>query len=243
MADFAVSVIAPRRNPISAVSRGSPGFCDAPSSAGKVVKPQATTADQGCRTAPFRGESKTWGGMAQVGVDLRRRGDDRRASAALCVERAEFLSQEERAMVQAVFRDGLTVKQVAALTACGGGGESGECGGAACGLAQHSSRTPQVAGRIESRARTLRKRLRGITSRLVSPKFEFVASFLEPADQAKRRLLGLPCWPPLRRRVGQECVIRGRSMRQAAALLGVSLHAVRRELAAINALFEARQTR
>lgn len=67
--------------------------------------------------------------------------------------------------------------------------------------------------------------------------------FLEPADQTERRRLGLPCWPPKRRAVAQEVFINGRSSREAADALGLSIHAVRREMNAINALFEARGTR
>jgi DNA-directed RNA polymerase specialized sigma24 family protein len=89
----------------------------------------------------------------------------------------------------------------------------------------------------------MRRRIRRLTQRLLSPKFEFVMRYLDPADQAERSRLGLPCWPPRRRQVALHAVVLGRSLRGTAAALGVTMHAVRREMQAINALFEARPDR
>lgn len=161
-------------------------------------------------------------------LDLRRRSTNAsgREAARLCVERAVHLAPGERETVLAVYRDGVTVKDLAAITAGDG------------------IRHPAVGIRsADSAARALRRRLRLITARLLSAKFEFVIAFLEPADQAERRRLGLPCWPASRRQVAELCIVQGRSMREAARALGGSLHAVRREMSAIHALFEARQWR
>jgi DNA-directed RNA polymerase specialized sigma24 family protein len=125
-----------------------------------------------------------------------------------------LLPEGERAALTAVYRDGMTVKQLAALRSS-------------------AARDP----------RSLRRQLRRTSARLLSPKFVFVAAFLEPADQAERRRLGLPCWPPRRRAVAEQCIVRGFSIREAAAALGLTFHAVRQELSIISALHEAAKTR
>lgn len=145
--------------------------------------------------------------------DLRRRSRAGRDAAQHCIELARLLRPGDRAALLAVYRDGMTVKDLAALAPSG----------------VHS-------------ARALRRRLRSISTRMLAPKFEFVAAFLEPADQSERRRLGLPTWPPTRRAVAQQCVINGLSMQKAARVLGITLHAVRREANAIHALFEATGT-
>ncbi|MBL8747310.1 MAG: hypothetical protein JNK58_13270 [Phycisphaerae bacterium] len=142
--------------------------------------------------------------------DLRRRSTSGREAAQRCVELARHLRPHERATVLAVYRDGMTVKELAALQS------------------------------IDGDPRSLRRSLRRMSARVLTPKFAFVASFLEPGDQAERRRLGLPCWPPRRRAVAEQCVVHGLSMREASAALGLSLHAVRHEMGTINAIFEAR---
>lgn len=74
--------------------------------------------------------------------------------------------------------------------------------------------------------RTVRRRLRRLINRMASERFLFVlAQHLS--------------WPLGRRRVGEACVLRGRSMRAAARELGLSVHAVRRHLAVVSAMYQA----
>ena len=77
-------------------------------------------------------------------------------------------------------------------------------------------------------ARTLRRRVRVLVALMLSPRFLFVVQRMSR-------------WTPRRREIAHACEIRGLSQRQAAADLGLSLHAVRREANAINALFAAEQ--
>lgn len=73
--------------------------------------------------------------------------------------------------------------------------------------------------------RAIRRRLRGLVRRMLSPRFEYV---LRHRDG----------WPPTRRRVATACVLQGRTMRQAAEDLRLTLHPVRRHMAAIDVLVE-----
>ncbi|USN99697.1 MAG: hypothetical protein H6810_03290 [Phycisphaeraceae bacterium] len=75
-------------------------------------------------------------------------------------------------------------------------------------------------------ARTERRRLRRLVTRVLSPRFAFVI--------ASRR-----AWAPTRRRVAMACVVQGLSMREAGAALGLSLHSVRRQMDAVEALYLA----
>lgn len=74
-------------------------------------------------------------------------------------------------------------------------------------------------------ARTVRRRVRKLAERIASPAFNFV-------------LLHKDAWTPTRRRVAERCVLGGVSMRAAAEQLGTSLHNVRKEMNAINALID-----
>lgn len=145
-----------------------------------------------------------------------------RRAAQTCVERCVRLPGRDRSLVLAVYRDGARVKDLASIV-----GATGDDDG----------------DRARSSARVLRRRLRVLTGRLLSPKFEFVLAHLEPADQAERRRLGLPTWSPVRRAVAESVVIHGRSLREATRVVGASFHTVRREMSAVNALFEARAGR
>lgn len=78
-------------------------------------------------------------------------------------------------------------------------------------------------GRSALTARAARRRLRGLIARVLSPRFVFVV---------ERRT----AWAASRRRVAMACVVRGLSLREAAAALGMSLHAVRRHMDAVDAL-------
>ncbi len=73
--------------------------------------------------------------------------------------------------------------------------------------------------------RAVRRRLRRVVQRVLSPRFQFVAS--------RRR-----SWPPTRRRVASACVLEGFTLREASRRLGLSLHSVRRHHDAIQAMFE-----
>jgi len=81
--------------------------------------------------------------------------------------------------------------------------------------------------KLQSRSpRAVRRRARALVQRMLSPRFEFV---LRHRDQ----------WTPTRRRIATACILEGRTMRDAAASLRVSLHMVRRHMDAITALAEA----
>ena len=125
-------------------------------------------------------------------ADLRRR--RRREYAEFLVEHAQFALPADRALIEAIHRDGLSAQEVAALTG--------------------------------APARTVRRRARLLAERLLSPRFAFV-------------LLRREQWPAGRRRVAAACVLQGRTMRATARHLRLSLHAVRKEMSIIDALFEA----
>lgn len=125
--------------------------------------------------------------------DLRRR---RRADdAERLVIRAQWLAEPDRALVEAVYRDGQTTVELARL--------------------------------LETDARRVRRRVKKLVGRLASPKAMFVAQHGER-------------WSPMRRRVAIACVLHGRSLRESADELGLTLHTVRLHAHAIDALFEAR---
>ena len=124
-------------------------------------------------------------------IDLRRKRS--RDLAEIVADHAQWALPDDRAIIWAIYRDGLTAQQVAHLR----------------------SESPRV----------LRARVRRIVARLVSDQFRFV---LRKRDG----------WPQLRRAVGGACVLQGRSMRDAAAFLRLSLHQVRREMGVIHALMD-----
>ncbi len=84
----------------------------------------------------------------------------------------------------------------------------------------------QVAALNGSSPRSVRRRARLVVERLLSPRFTFV---IVRRDQ----------WPAVRRRVAVACVLQGRTMRETARHLRVSLHTVRKEMSIINALCDA----
>lgn len=127
-------------------------------------------------------------------ADLRRRRS--RELSELLVAAAEWTAPEDRAVIHAIYRDGMTARALAELR--------------------------QVPARV------VRRQVRRLASRLLSPRYLFV---VRNRDH----------WPSLRRRVATVCVVHGRTMRQAAEFLGVSLHTVRREMSIVDALFNATQ--
>jgi len=83
-----------------------------------------------------------------------------------------------------------------------------------------------LAELLNTPARSLRRRVRRLVQRVLSERYVFVAH--------RRRE-----WSPTRRRVAEACVLGGRSLREAASELRLSLHAVRRHADAIHAMYEA----
>ncbi|MFG0326942.1 MAG: hypothetical protein ACF8SC_06710 [Phycisphaerales bacterium JB037] len=125
-------------------------------------------------------------------ADLRRR--RRRDLAEAILDRASWLPPDDRALIEAVYRDGRSAREVAAL----------------------AGTTPRI----------VRTRLRRVVTRVMSDRFRFV-------------VLARSSWTRTRRLVAESCVLCGRSMRQAAEELGVTLHTVRRHVQAIDAQHEA----
>lgn len=73
--------------------------------------------------------------------------------------------------------------------------------------------------------RRTRRRVRLLARRVLSAEFAFVVSRRE-------------AWPPLRRRVATACVLEGRTLREAAAHLRVSLHTVRTQMDVLRAMMD-----
>jgi len=119
-------------------------------------------------------------------------------AASTIADRAEWCLPDERALIDAMYRQGLTASHIA-----------------------------QLRG---SPVRVIRRRIRAVIARITSPRFVFV---LRNRDH----------WPPTRRRVATACILQGRSFRDASEQLSVSFHTVRRQMDAINAMFEAEQAR
>ncbi|MGP1273606.1 MAG: hypothetical protein ACTS22_09765 [Phycisphaerales bacterium] len=84
----------------------------------------------------------------------------------------------------------------------------------------------QLARERDADARWIRRRVRAIARRVLDPRFEFVARHAES-------------WRPTRRRVATALYIRGRTLRQTARELGLSLYLVRLNRDAVEAMFEA----
>lgn len=127
-------------------------------------------------------------------ADLRRRRGGEVSD--IVIRRAEWLRPDERALLHAIYGDGMTASRVAELSALD--------------------------------ARVVRRRVRQLVYRCLSELFVFVLREREG-------------WSTRRRQVATACVLHGRSMRDAARELGVSLHTVRREMEAVRALNGARR--
>lgn len=119
----------------------------------------------------------------KIRVDLARR----------LLELAEFLPDEDRVLLQAVYDRGMS--------------------------------PIEFARAIRARPRAIRHRVRGLVERVSSPLFQFVAT-----QQG--------AWTSQRRLIAELNVLRGRSQRDVAQRLGVSLHLVRQELLRIRVLCE-----
>lgn len=77
--------------------------------------------------------------------------------------------------------------------------------------------------------RALRRRLRSLTQRLMTPEFDFIAARAHT-------------WPAPRRQIAHALFILGKPLRQTARDLGLSLHTVRQHAAHLGALCEAART-
>lgn len=76
--------------------------------------------------------------------------------------------------------------------------------------------------------RRVRRRVRLLVQRVLSPRFGFVMDHMAS-------------WPRGRRRVAQAVVIEGRSLREASETLGMTVHAVRRRMEEIRLLEQAQR--
>lgn len=74
--------------------------------------------------------------------------------------------------------------------------------------------------------RLVRRRVRSIATRVLNPRFDYVRNHAER-------------WRPTRRRIATSLYIKGRSMRETAEHLGLSLYLVRLNRDAVEAMFEA----
>ncbi len=84
----------------------------------------------------------------------------------------------------------------------------------------------QVAELVGVAPRVIRRRVRLLVHRLLSPRYEFVT-------RQHRH------WGPTRRKVARACILEGRTLRDAATHLDLTLHTVRRHMDAIAAQQEA----
>ncbi|MFG0258404.1 MAG: hypothetical protein ACF8GE_10925 [Phycisphaerales bacterium JB043] len=132
------------------------------------------------------------GGIDPIAAADLRRSRERELSDII-VMRASWLLPEDRALLLAVYRDGMQASDIARLR-----GES---------------------------VRSTRHRLRVLIHRVLDPMYIFV---LRHRDQ----------WPATRRRVATARFLQGRSLRQCATHLQLSLHSVRRHVEAIHLLAE-----
>lgn len=73
--------------------------------------------------------------------------------------------------------------------------------------------------------RRARRRVRLLARRVLSAEFQFVMARREG-------------WPPMRRRVATACVLEGRTLREAATFLRVSLHTVRTQMDVLRAMMD-----
>lgn len=87
--------------------------------------------------------------------------------------------------------------------------------------------TAELAAITGMPIRSLRRQVRNLTRRVLSPDFAFVI-------QSRRH------WPILRRRIATAVIIHGKSARAAAADAGTTLHIARKHLEAIQLLIDAR---
>jgi hypothetical protein len=175
-------------------------------------EPRSPAAREQDTLNPIKDQSSSrWrSGSRVASVGLR---GARRQHAERLVQRARWLQPADRALIEAVYAEGLSV--AAYVRRC---------------RARQTEPVPSAgvdfgddAIGLEMRSRLARRRLRRLVERLLSDRFVFVTARWED-------------WTTTRRRVAAACVVQGRSMRAASRDLGLSLHTVRRHMQAIEAL-------
>lgn len=154
-----------------------------------------------------------------IGIDRRRR--VQRRLAQTLADRAKRLPKPDRLLVEAVFRDGLSVVDVWDMGLVSTHPAYTQSDQSA------DTKTLHLTDQNQSRQRRvgirrLRRHLKRLVARLASPRFVCVERF----EQS---------WPTTRRRVAQACIVEGQSIRQAARTLNLSLHTVRKQLQTIDA--------
>jgi hypothetical protein len=163
-------------------------------------------------------------------TDLRRR--RRRELVQRVIDRAAWLAPADRLLIESIYRDHRSVADIARLA--------------------------------EVDPRSLRRRVRRVVRRVLSPRFAFVASRVVELNACRTIRLGADgtgasapasertgshvgavtsrdstAWGSVRRRIAAECYINGRSIRDVAHMLNLSMHAVRRHRDAVEAVFQA----
>lgn len=147
--------------------------------------------------------------------DLRRR--RRKELIERILDRTPWLPAGDRMLVEAVYRDERTVAELAPM--------------------------------LNTKPRTLRRRVQRLVRRMLSPEFMFVVGrFIEGAQRrrvASAQQLGSAgprgrAWNRATNKVAEEVVLNGRSLRETAQTLHLSLHAVRRYRDGVRMLFEER---
>ncbi len=93
-------------------------------------------------------------------------------------------------------------------------------------VCQRGQKATEIAALVGENVRRTRRRIRNLLRRVMSPEFALVV--------AQRDV-----WGATMRAVGDACIVRGHSLNRAAATLGLSYHAVRRQRDAIVAMTNA----
>lgn len=119
----------------------------------------------------------------------------RQDDARVIVDRARHLPEAERELLMMIFGQGVSVAELV------------------------RQREADPAQRY-ARARTLRKRVHALVTRVLDPRFAYVAQHAG-------------AWPARQRDTARACILRGLSMRKAARELNLSLHSVRRYIDAV----------
>jgi hypothetical protein len=150
---------------------------------------------------------------AKPSLDLRRK--QRRELTELILGRAVWLDPPDRVLIESVYRHEQSVAQIATL--------------------------------VKEDPRRLRRRIRVLVRRLLSEDYVRTVGRLtrtfanergEKGNGTERSRRG-SAWNEVRRKVAEECIVNGRSLREAARNLNLSLHCVRMHHAAVSAVIEA----
>ncbi len=128
-------------------------------------------------------------------------------------ERARHLSRVERTLIESVYRDGRSLRELARVAAA-------------------TDSVPKDTAEVRNGARCLARRVKAIVRRMTSPLFVFVSSHIERAAEFG----ATGAWPPDRCRVAELVVLHGESVESAARSTGLKVHAARDHLRAIEAM-------